>query len=749
MLPLLLMLPVLSQCQELSINEFMSDNESSIQDQDDDYSDWIELYNAEDIAIDLAGWYLSDDEQDPSKWRIEEGAIPPQGFLIVYASSKDRSGPGELHANFSISSRGEVLLLSNPQGDMVQLIPAVDLDDDVSYGSLQDGETQSQALFVESTPGSSNANSVGQAIDLDYIRLSHQGGFYSNTLLVQLESNLGADIHFTLDGSIPTAESAQYEMPLQLHDRSGEADRLTHIETGNGFIAPQGPVSKGTVLRFASFIDGQRVSTVDTETYFIGQTMDQAYSDWPVISLSVNADSLFADDRGIYVPGDSFDESSNIITGNYAMRGREWEREVHLEYYDNQHQKEFEMPLGLRIHGGSSRVRPQKSLRLYARGDYGSNDIGYPLFQEKPIDDFRRILLRSPASDLGNTMLRDLYTNRIIAPLDIDYMAGEPCVLFLNGEYWGVHVIRERVDRFFLSNNHTVDPENIDMLTDGDEVEEGDASAYQALLDYARSNDLSQDQDFAVLREQIDIENFTDYHIAQLYFANTDWPGNNIRFWRERTDTSQWRWIFYDCDYCMLYPSHDGLAPHVDAEASGEASELLRLMLANPSFKQDFKQRFYTLMSSTFSTERLLQELDILSAQYEPFVVEHVDRWSDPSSVMEWQLGIEELRGFILRRPAEVEQQLVDHLGLPYTIYPNPYAQSEGPLLVDFPLSENMSLQLELYDLQGKRLYEETLRANEEQLPHQIDLSPQSPGLYLLRLRYAGFIFTEKLLIAQ
>lgn len=734
-----------SASQVVTINEFMSLNHSVIEDEDGDRSDWIELYNTTANTVDLSGWYLSDDIDAPFKWQIDHAELPPTGHLILFASSKDRSGPGQLHTNFKISSAGEMLLLSDASGALVHYILPITLSADISYGSITDGAIDEPVSFGQSSPGASNSEGVVVSIANDELHFSRPAGFYSEGFGLELSSTQGADIRYTTDGSTPTATSPLYVSAIELSDRSAEPNGISMIPTAIDWQEPRSGVEKATVIKMASFEGSIRLSEVRTATYFISARLAAKYEDLPVVSISLNADSLFDPRRGIYVEGEEGLE-------NYKERGREWEREMYFEYFDTAHDRQLAQQVGGRIHGNSSREHSQKTLRLYARGEYGDNDIDYPFFEDKDLDEFKRILLRSSSTDFGNTMFKDILCSRLVKDLDIDYMAAQVCVVFINGEYWGVHSIRERIDEHYLAHNHGVDPDDLDLLTLDAEVEDGDASDYLALMDYVRTHDLSSAAHYDYVSTQVDISNFIDYNIAQLFLANYDWPAVNIRYWKGRAEGHKWRWIFYDADRCMVWPDHDYLWNYVLEDAQYNESPdyttlLFNRLLENERFKEAFVQRFFYLLNTSLRSERILEELEDLERLYTPLMVDHIDRWSYPSSLHTWTESIDELRGFISKRPAIMVRQVMEYLGAQYTLYPNPVASGASHVTLDMEVTDDISTSIELLNSLGQSVYAVDLSVTAAGQSPRIPVNGLRPGIYVLRIRYGSLLFSEKLVI--
>lgn len=738
--------------QDLNINEFLAINEQSMLDEDGDHSDWIELYNQSDSQVDLSGWFLSDDEADRFKWRINEAEIEAQGYKLIFASSKDRKGPGELHSNFKISSSGEALLLTNPMGVLVDNIEATALLEDVSYGSYVDGDKENRTLFSPASPGASNDQGSSFSADMDLLFLSHEAGFYDSEFPLEIASSQGLEIRFTLDGSDPLPSSSLFTGSLVIEDLTGNEDVLALVNTGAGWSAPAQTVEKATVVKAASFFQSFRRSPILTASYFISQRMDQNYAGLPVISLSTHYDSLFSADRGIYVPGNSYLETDALSTGNFIFRGEEWEREMHLEYFDASHVRVFEQTIGARIHGKSTRSLPQKSLRLYAREEYGASHFTYPFFPDKDIETFKRVLLRSPASDYGNTMFRDELCTELVKDMDMDIMATQMCIVFINGTYWGVHTIRERIDEHYIAGNYHLNPDSVNLLSLSGVQEAGTAMDFGTLMDFVVSHDLSEQEAFDHVSDEIDLNNLIDYFIAEVYFANVDWPFVNIRYWKSQEEEARWRWIFHDCDRCMLQQEFDHMDNFIEEiSLTGNepewATTLFHHLLNNDGFRYEFLQRFIFHLSTTFSADRVLAKIDEMEDSYEPLMAEHNNRWNQPGSVLFWKESVDKMRAFVIRRPAVMTQQLLEYFEKPYLLYPNPVEQSNGYVNLDMKYNEGVEARIQFFNTMGELVMDVDLNAFTIGDDPRLSIERLEAGLYFARINYGVLYFYDKLVV--
>lgn len=425
-------LPLVSQ--DIVINELMSSNSTTIQDEDGDFEDWFELYNNGTIPVNLENYAITDDTDNLRKWIFPSITIQPNGFILVFASDKNKKG-SNLHTNFKLKASGEALILSDNQGTVIDNIAPVSLSTDVSYGRNPDASSNLMHLDI-ATPGWSNNGSN----NLDF---SHPGGFYSSAINLEITSGINQNdiIYYTKDGSMPDRNSLVYTSPIAIYDRTSEPNVLCMIPTSPDFSTPGDLIFKGTVIKAISYNNGLPSSKVYTHSYFIHPESFARY-DYPVISIAVDTFHLFNKDTGIYVPGKYFDPKDRGWTGNYFQRGKDWEREINVEFFETNGELAFSQKAGLRIHGGGTRSRQQKSLRLYARkDDYGEQYFNHQLFPQKEKNKYKRFVLRSTYGCWSNTVFKDAITSSFAIDVGIEAQYSRPAIVFINGEYWGIHTM--------------------------------------------------------------------------------------------------------------------------------------------------------------------------------------------------------------------------------------------------------------------------------------------------------------------
>ncbi|MDW7740330.1 MAG: lamin tail domain-containing protein, partial [Bacillota bacterium] len=443
-----------SPVPNLIISEAMAENVTTIADEDGEYSDWIEIYNPGDFAVNLNGFGLSDSADEPYRWKFPEVTIEPGEYLLVFASGKDRADTDSayLHTNFKIQATGETLVLYHPSGIMLDSMHTGMLSPDMSVG--RSPENRSNRYFFETpAPGAVNVSSVYSGYSLPPV-ISHPGGFYTSGLFVDMTSpGPGSVIRYTLDGTVPDENSPVYSEPLAINDTS--------------------------VLRAVSFEEGKLPSPVENRTYFIDTDHNLT-----VVSVIMDPKDLWDPVQGIYVKGYG---ASSTFPYKGANFWKDMEKPIHLELYEPEGLLGISMDAGIKIGGQYSRAMDQKIFNVFFRNIYGYNELRYPLFPEKDLTHFKALTLRTSGQDSVYSKIRDIMMTSLLGDMGLDYQAHRQAVLYLNGEYWGIYNIRERANRYMIAHNHDLDPDKIDLLQANWIVRAGSNADYLDLLNFVRN----------------------------------------------------------------------------------------------------------------------------------------------------------------------------------------------------------------------------------------------------------------------
>lgn len=580
---------------------------------------------------------------------------------------------GVYHTSFSLNAGGEKVYLTNPDAVRADEFPKVAMPRDISYGRQPDGAANF-FFFTEPTPGGANST-PGSSEFIPPVKFSVPGGFYTNAFALTLTNeSAGAVIHYTVDGSEPTVASAIYNGPLNIKSRAGTPNSISTIPTGGGWQPPAGEVFKAWVTRARAFKEGALPSEISTHTYLVYPK--QKYT-LPVISIATEKAGFFDPQIGIYVPG-------NAPGGNYFQRGPAWERAAHIEFFERDGALAFSQDVGVKIHGNTSRQFPQKALGIDARYGASRSPIKYRLFPGRSQKEYENFVLRQSGHDYFYTFIRDAMMHKLVEPLGVETQDVRPAIVFLNGEYWGIHNIRETEDKYFLAEHGGVDPNNIDFLEGYVAANEGDANFYTAMLDFLSKNDLTFPNNYARAQRFMDTDNYAIYKVAEIFEYR--WDIGNHRLWRPRTPEGRFRWMQFDDDvgwggFWAVQPAWSFNMLAYDTEPNGPWTQyegnpggndhnnptttfLLRKLLESPTFKRDFLNRFADMLNTVFHPSNTTNLINQMTSVIAPEMAEHINRWRAPASLAVWQANVQYLRDYANKRPAFARQHLIQKFGL-------------------------------------------------------------------------------------
>ena len=437
--------------------------------------------------------------------------------------------------------------------------------------------------------------------------------------------------------------------------------------------------------------------------------------------------------------GIHYDPLDPYATGNYFMKGREWERLSNIEFYEFENNAGINQQVGLRTHGRQSRWRNQKSFTLYAREEYGKKRIKYKFFDTTPIEKFKRLTLRPYSSTWNGAGCQDYLCNRIAQPLNVETLSSRPCVLFINGEYWGIYYVEEKPDEHYLKDHLGVNEDSITIIKEWNEVECGSPDNFNALYAWMGQANLADEEQYAYVEEHIDIDNFIDYYVFEFFAVNLDWPATNIRMWQNGND--KWRWILYDCDGCLADLDFDVFANatyvgDADWPTSTRATLFFRKMLESERFREQFTLRFYELTFSTFLYQNTKPYFDYIYQILEHEVPNQIERFNYPSSFSSWEnYSMPVTDYFLMLRPQHIIEDLNEFLSvkeLPTIVvhcYPNPFTDE---IHISFEAGYSGTGEIGIYDVLGRKVFSETVVAENG---NEIILNPKLPaGVYVLKV---------------
>lgn len=642
---------------------------------------------------------------------------------------------GELHTHFKLANLRDSLFLFDDAKQVIDYVVPECVPDDKALGYIIG---YSDRQIISPSPGRTNNES--QLFEINFVNdslfVDKPSGKYDTQVEIQFSSKYpNSSIFYTTNGNEPNDEDILFTEPIILTDISNNENRFAKKVVE---YVPGDLIAKANIVRAQVYSDGCPASNVVSNTYFVGDTDSFVY-DVPVISIITEKDNLFDEDKGIYVYGNN---------GNYIQRGSAWERSAHIEYFDAEGTQVVDQDAGIRIHGRSSRGNSQKSFRLYAKEKYGNESFDYPFFEQKPaIDQFKTLLLRTTWSDWSESFFKDQMCHKMVEDMDMDYMACQTSILFLNGEYWGIYSLRERQDEAYVANNYNIPEPELDVISFdyGATLKRGSMDNYLELIDWLQSSNPKDASFYSEAAKRIDLDNVSDYYIAEFYLAHYDFPHLNRDMWRTKADTSRWRFFFFDLDATMLKVNYDHLSNYNNNIESlqrftDEDEYLLSRLLENDSFRSNFYAKFLRHMENTFSEERVLGLIDAYEQEYTPLVAEQAYRWGKPVDMHKWSYNIRALEDFAQQRPVIMMGQLLKNFNNPFKVYPNP---NQGEFTIAMTNDELIGVNYVLFNAQGNPVsMNGTLKGVNNSFIENL-----TPGVYLLRVNVNGFYFYEKVIV--
>ena len=584
----------------------------------------------------------------------------------------------------------------------------------------EEASYQSQSENTEIAKTEENEEAEKES-DKKSIIFSHVSGIYAEAFTLELSGNEKSEIYYTTDGSDPTSSDTRikYESGIEIKDRSGDPNVVSAVEpeliSGNfckynrsskSFIttvsAPSDDkVDKCTVIRAAAENDNG-FSEIFSQTYFIGTPEDHIPgiadsckaqgTDLAVISISMSYDDLFDSEKGIYVKGSLFDkaleehlargektdaDTARRLAANYNQRGRDWERVCNVDFLEfgaDGAAEAFSQTCGIRIQGNYSRSDWQKGFRLFARNDYGKKKFSYPVFgyglkndNGETIDSFKTLELRAGGNCAFTSKFNDIYWQDMSSSLDCDTKASRPCVVYLNGEYWGVYVLEEDYSDNYFESHHGVDKDDV-VVYKGDaetyftgwkldegELPDGETNEgyyFKELEQFFREHkNLESQEDYEAFEKLVDIDSVRDYFLSEVWINNKwDWPGKNWSMWKTAsTDNSneyadgRWRFLFYDMEFGGVSGESDAYTNTVkednykpkgllDFDTKNPAVLCYAYLMTNENFRRDYCEKLEGLSSGIYEKQAALDKLDSYTAQYSPLFDQFFERYPDSGS---------------------------------------------------------------------------------------------------------------------
>lgn len=653
---------------QVVINELSAANWSGPTDSFGEREDWIELYNTTGAVVDISGWYLSDSQTNNTKYQIEPGTtIAANGRLMVWCSNRNQVAGGNPHPNFKLTQcEGDRAVLSDAGGNIVDNFQFTDpTQANHSWGRTTDGAA-SWSLFLTPTPNAANAGATPYYASKPV--MSPDAGYFAGAVSVTLSSpDAGATIRYTTDGSEPTAASTAYAAPIN--------------------------VGAPTVIRAKTFsaTPGVPPSFVETNTYLVGVT------------------------HGVAILSCAGDDAETLLNGNGGI-----EPIASMEYFGPDGVLRDEVVGTMDEHGQDSWAYDHRGFDWVSRDQLGYNNaIHFPMFDMTDRDEFQRLIVKAAAGDNyefgpGNPAhIRDPYVHHLsqLGDLRVDERTYEPAVVYVNGQYWGVYDVREKVDdhdftQYYYGQNEF----NLQFIKTwgGTWSEYGGAQAqtdWDALVAYIMGNDMGVQANFDYVDTQLNWKSLIDYFCLNSYTVCADWLNWNTGWWRGMDPTGEhkkWGYILWDMDATFgHYANFTGIpdqSPNADPctvedlpnpGGQGHTDILEKLVEENQMVHDWYVNRYIDLGNTIFNCDFMVPLLDDMVATIAPEMVGQTARWG--GTVADWQNNVQIMRDFIETRCVTIEEGLVDCYDLvgPFDVVFNVYPDLSGEIQVNSTVLPN------------------------------------------------------------
>jgi hypothetical protein len=587
--------------------------------------------------------------------------------------------------------------------------PAADSNSGNTADSGSDNTDASSDSGEAAEPEESEEPEVAIVKSDAVLTLSQGSGVYDQDFDLTLTCDKQAEIYYTTDGSDPVTSSTRilYSSPVKIADRSGDPNVITAVDPflydaanvmlnakRDGFLSKldskpsDEDIDKCTVIRAVGIDSEGAYTDVITNTYFVGsiaqhvkgieESCKASGTSLAIISLSINYEDLFDSKTGIYVKGEMFDkalkyylttgeelspDTSRRLPANYNQKGMDWERNVHVDFFESDGSATtcgISQDCGIRIQGNYSRSDLQKGFRLFARNKYGKNAFEYPVFGEDLKDDagqtmtkFKSLTLRNGGNCAFTTKYSDTYWQSLIKEMDCETLTSRPCVVYVNGEYWGLYVLQEDYSSGYFEYTHGVNADDVILYKGDAEVYEStykldlgelpkgetdDGFYFKDLMDFFRTHsDLTKEEDYQEFAKLVDVESFRDYFAVEIWINNKwDWPGKNWSLWKTKTvDESnpyadgRWRFCFYDVEFGGVSGRSDAFANTIkednykplgllDKDTPNPAVLSFAYLMTNADFRKDFAASLLALSDNNFKYDSAMAALNKFKDTYSP-----------------------------------------------------------------------------------------------------------------------------------
>jgi hypothetical protein len=651
----------------------------------------------------------NDNVNNPPSTEESSSSTPNDGVSSSQNNAQDVPSSGTSSTTIPESSSSQVLISSSSIRPASSSAPA----------QIQAPNSSSSIAISNASEGGASSSSGIQEYEDNHkpkATFLPKAGFYSNLTIEPPTPQKGGEIRCTFDGSFPKVSSEQITTAKQ--------------------------ITKNSVVRCSEFINGVAADTT-TQTYFINERVTM-----PVVALTVNHHDMFDSTDGLYATGNltggfgggmwdigggaNATDNSNPKCTEPCKAANFWkdtELPVHVEFFENgssSTEKNWEIEAGISIIGNYSRYKPKKSVAIKMDNDtYGDKVIKYSLFKTRPeAKKFKSFNLRNNGNRFWTDYVGDAMMTALMEGTEVDYQRSRQVVVFYNGEYFGIHDMRERLNRHFVETNYGIDSKSINMIKitgssyEASGTNGASTSDYQQLVSSISSANFAGENNaqYEQIKSKLNVNSFAQYMFAEMYYHNGDWPNNNVRAWGG--SGHPFKFVAFDTDHGFGFtPGISGFdeqnqnmfdwvlgakssgnqggnggmwggfgggfggGSSVDSRAPGG---MLKKLLENPDFKRLFINNACILLNSYLTYEKVQSIVQSMMATI-PSSEQQRDeqRWPRNQSNFKWDPSGNTLIAFAKNRSETIKKEMAERFDLEDEVSVTISASGNGTVQVD------------------------------------------------------------------
>ena len=559
----------------------------------------IELKNLTDTDINLKNYSISD--KNSNLIQLPDMILSANSYIVLYGSDNYSYSNGKVYLGFHINNSDEIINLYKNN----QLIDTFEVGMQINGVSSGIDESGKRVFYKENTLGYKNSNNYYEGYSLEPV-FSIDGGYVEKGTEIKLKTSDDSELYYTLDGSFPSLSSNKYTGPIE--------------------------INKTMVLKVVAYKDNYLPSNIVSRTYIVGRKHENK-----IISISTENYNLYG--------------SSGIIS-NYKQNVK---KIINFELYESNGKLGISFVGDTKLSGMDSREQPQKSMSVYLRKIYGLKEVTYPFFKDCDTVTYSSLLIRNSGEDPKGVRIMDAALTRALKEkMDIDFQEYTPVVVYINGEYYGIYSLREKLNADYVESKYNIDKDDINFIKYSD-ARRGSIESYNSIVNYIKTHDVRDKENYEYIKSQIDIQEMINYLIVESYYGNTDL--GNIKYWK--SNTGKWRFMLYDLDWSMWnsglnmsYTVYDTKIPAITYLYS--IIEISRKLYQNDEYRDLYLSTLNKHLSDTFKPSRINSIVDELASEIEYEMPYHIKRWgseySNLNSMDRWKSNIESLKAMVTDR---------------------------------------------------------------------------------------------------